>query len=670
MASSLVKKLTTDDTSVISAYSMKELSDMTFKSYAECESIRELLLYRLDRPSPDVKYKTLRIIKYVAQNGRSDFRISFQRKATPIKQCQAFRAPPDPLRGDVPSERVREAAREALEAIFNENNAGPTSSGQVSSDRIQGFGGGAVLHPSAYPPSAPSNEFSLSTASVSDILTTVKNKVSTTVSELKGESAPARHGFSNGVFSGGANSVGSSSVSNSGSNMSYTPATKSKYGGMGSDGSFHQGAQSGSITSSTSSSVPYDSYNTSASTYNSHAVSTGSTVSSGSRFKGAVGGGWGDDTSAPTLGTSKPVTASAHSGFGLGPSSAVSPTSTISKPVASQMNTREPGPYETKLIDDLTAPTGIRSGLTPQEKSLFISKCASLDNHAVSICLERKLSPTTPLVSTIKALFLLESLLSSGSDDADDYFNDNQQSLISLEQSPNKTVQALATKCLVQLGIRDKGILNAPTSSTPTAITPAIAPASFDIFGGLNVSQSTPSTISSTPVTAAANAPSATSDLTDLFGSLNINPAATIVAASNPSFEEPSSFDFLANDSVSSSSTATISSSSGFDDLFGNLNNSSTTSNTNSSVSAFDSLLSGSSIPTSAPYNGHTASKSSQTNVFGGYDSMNTSDDVFANISSAPASQYNFDFMNSTATTSSSSASKSSDDPFAFINDM
>jgi hypothetical protein len=62
----------------------------------------------------------------------------------------AFRAPLDPLRGDEPARRVRDAAKEALEAIFDNNVATGTGAGA----RIQGMSSSAF--PSALPSSGAS----------------------------------------------------------------------------------------------------------------------------------------------------------------------------------------------------------------------------------------------------------------------------------------------------------------------------------------------------------------------------------------------------------------------------------------------------------------------------------------------------------------------------------
>ncbi len=669
MSSALIKKLTTDDTSVLSAYAMKELSDYTLRSQAECDSIREQLLSRLEKPSPDVKLKVLRTIKYVAQNGRPDFRITLQRNLGSIKQCQNFRAPTDPLRGDTPSDRVREAAKEALDAIFNQGQT--VSSSNISSGRIKGFGGG--VEESSQP------EFVISNASATELYQVVKQKVATTVQDIKASSLA--NSFSTGVFSN--SSVQSNPYThqevNNYSSSSTQSVTPNKYGGIGSDGSFTpaMGSTAGTVQQSTSN-EPYSTYNSNTSTYNSSANISNSNTS---RTRGAVGGGWGDDdddTPTPTL---KPfsVTGSSQKNFGLGPTSAASPQATIQSVKSTEPQSREPGPYEIKLIDDLTAPTGIRTGLTLAEKNGFLSKCASLDNLTISICLDRKLGSSQNQNTIIKTLYLIEALLQNNSDDADDYFNDHPQNLYKTEQHAAKSVQALTLKCLVLLGLRTKDSVANIIQTTPTTSVAPIAPATYDIFGNA-IPTSSPSSTSTVTTPISKPTPSNPNDISSLFGNLNISSAPK---STKPMKEEPSSFDFLTD---TSATTSTKSTSSAFDDLFNNVNTNSATVGTTSSTSAFDNLLnedtsshvSNNNDPLATLMMGssnnnimNNTSSSFNNDIFGNttsHSSYNSNNDVFANLGgdSKGATNVN-DIFNAKPSTTTQSTSV---DPFAFIDEM
>jgi len=133
MASSLVSKVTTDDTTPIPVYALKELADYTNKSQRDSDAVRSAIVNRLNRTSPDIKFKALRTIKYICQNGRVDFKLSFQRDNAYIKSLVTFQCPPDDLRGDKPAENVRAEAAECLQAIFADNQSAPQSSFKVES---------------------------------------------------------------------------------------------------------------------------------------------------------------------------------------------------------------------------------------------------------------------------------------------------------------------------------------------------------------------------------------------------------------------------------------------------------------------------------------------------------------------------------------------------------
>merc|ERR1719272_1247657 len=103
----------------------------------DCTKIEGYFIQRLSKNSPDVKLKALKAITFIAQNGRDDFRIFFQRENARIKACTSFTGRPDPLRGDIPYEKVRQAASECMNAVFNSTGRSGNSS---TVGRIQGMG--------------------------------------------------------------------------------------------------------------------------------------------------------------------------------------------------------------------------------------------------------------------------------------------------------------------------------------------------------------------------------------------------------------------------------------------------------------------------------------------------------------------------------------------------
>lgn len=77
-----------------------------------------------------------------------------------------FRGPPDPLRGDEYYRRVREAAKEALEAMYDSQVAMSTSA-VAAANRIQGIGGGEQIQTQAKP--STSGIFSSVTSTIQNL---------------------------------------------------------------------------------------------------------------------------------------------------------------------------------------------------------------------------------------------------------------------------------------------------------------------------------------------------------------------------------------------------------------------------------------------------------------------------------------------------------------------
>ena len=91
------------------------------ESVAKSKQIADQLITRLKRNEANVKLKTLKTIKYLIINGRSEFQKEMGTQANAIKSCLQFQGPPDPLKGDEPYTMVHNAARECLDCLFDEN---------------------------------------------------------------------------------------------------------------------------------------------------------------------------------------------------------------------------------------------------------------------------------------------------------------------------------------------------------------------------------------------------------------------------------------------------------------------------------------------------------------------------------------------------------------------
>ena len=73
----------------------------------------------------------------VCRTGRPEFKRDMGRNTDAIKECLQFKGEPDPLRGDEIYRRVREMAKETLEAIFD--SQAPVTTSAVA-PRISGQG--------------------------------------------------------------------------------------------------------------------------------------------------------------------------------------------------------------------------------------------------------------------------------------------------------------------------------------------------------------------------------------------------------------------------------------------------------------------------------------------------------------------------------------------------
>ncbi|GIL49429.1 hypothetical protein Vafri_5766 [Volvox africanus] len=140
-------------------YLMDELAEMARGSAESSEKIADRIAKRLQNKSPVVKFKALRLIRHLVNKGCAQFQRTMQRHASLIREHMQFKGEPDPFKGDTPNQRVRDAAKEASEALFNTVMAQPVTS---LGSRIQGFGSSA-----APPPSSGNSNNSMSGSGVS-----------------------------------------------------------------------------------------------------------------------------------------------------------------------------------------------------------------------------------------------------------------------------------------------------------------------------------------------------------------------------------------------------------------------------------------------------------------------------------------------------------------------
>ena len=132
---SLVNRATTDDRNPPSGYLLKELAGLLscarpLSNYeitnptartmqiSECQTIEDLIVNKLAKNKPYIKYKALRVVQFLCETGSPKWRRAWQRNTDKLRDAQQFRGPPDPIYGDAPYQQVRKAAKDAMHAVF------------------------------------------------------------------------------------------------------------------------------------------------------------------------------------------------------------------------------------------------------------------------------------------------------------------------------------------------------------------------------------------------------------------------------------------------------------------------------------------------------------------------------------------------------------------------
>ncbi|UPQ97330.1 hypothetical protein HOP50_01g06210 [Chloropicon primus] len=124
-------------------YGLQELAKLVSSDSSSVDSVASYLCTtRLAHKSPVVKQKVLKAIKYVASKPEcSSFRSAVQQNAGALREHANFSCAADPLKGNRPAELVRQAAKEAIHAIYSTDSSWDGSGGSRT-QAMQGFGTG------------------------------------------------------------------------------------------------------------------------------------------------------------------------------------------------------------------------------------------------------------------------------------------------------------------------------------------------------------------------------------------------------------------------------------------------------------------------------------------------------------------------------------------------
>lgn len=146
----LLARATDNSDAPTPGYMYNDIAKNTAASPGVCNEVGRYLTGRLaSKNSHNVKYKCLKVIAKTAASPylRGQFKRTLAQDPnamTAIKDALQFRGPPDPVRGDEPYERVRTAAKEALDAIYSDTPVEQSSGGSF---------GASVASTSSYGPS-------------------------------------------------------------------------------------------------------------------------------------------------------------------------------------------------------------------------------------------------------------------------------------------------------------------------------------------------------------------------------------------------------------------------------------------------------------------------------------------------------------------------------------
>lgn len=181
MDRSLLARATEGTDAPTPGYIYVDLAKAAGANPSAAQEMAQYLTRRLvSKQNPNIKYKCCKVIaKLCEQVPRNQFRRCVSQDphaVAAIKEATAFRGPLDPVQGDAKNERVRQAAKEALDAVYSEaittdatggitpsyepsphyaSSASSTSAGQPR--RMEGMGNPRYPDPRQYAAQQPQN---------------------------------------------------------------------------------------------------------------------------------------------------------------------------------------------------------------------------------------------------------------------------------------------------------------------------------------------------------------------------------------------------------------------------------------------------------------------------------------------------------------------------------
>jgi len=486
----MLARATSSDDSPTPGYMYGEIAKMTHASFDACKGIEEYLIKRVASKNANVKRKALMVIKQVSRQGRPEFRRDMCRMLGPIKECLSFSGPPDPLRGDEAYYRVREAAKEALEAVTSSDPIAAPSTAYGGGGHQESFSSGGVARFEGYGTPAPQEEtFTEKASAFADAL---KSKALSAVASVAGPGTNAYVGgdvttpqgdLPNAQRMAGMGNPDFAQQNGQQGNWSDSVASMSRRAGtavrnlgfrneMKEDLSAQYGsnrgpnAWPGTATETGSYDVPRELRQAPQQQQESYgqraAVQPPAPAEpAAARQRGAVGGSWG---AAPTM-QAPPQTQQQQQGmrptYGASYHQQPAPQQGYREPSKRAGEANRDGEYERQLVVDLCAAGGTRAAPPAEKLAAFVEAAKTLEVDVVGPNVLELLDDDKPWQVKCKALALVEALAKEPECEAHKaYFAEVAQDLAYLADRPPVAVQKNARAALKALGLQVEAVAN------------------------------------------------------------------------------------------------------------------------------------------------------------------------------------------------------------------
>eukprot|EP00474_Spongospora_subterranea_P009443 CRZ09901.1 hypothetical protein [Spongospora subterranea] len=431
----LILQATRDNDTPPSGYQLNQICKASFLSVNDCESLQESILRRLDSKSANVKWKSLRVISYLCEHGNVAIRKGLQRRISTLKECANFTGPLHPLHGDAPNERVRVAAKDAIQALFStaEPNPPPPS---TYTDHISG-GGHSLPPPNYLKPQGVVGSALRSVISTASSFASLPSQAASSLSSYSGLQGPhgvpaassytgpngpndnlSPTGFSNPNYRRTApqpstimdkvKQVFDPSWKNTSSNFSYPDVRRPSGNGAVNRADFD--------------------------------VKPARLEGVAPRQRGQVGGSWCDEKVSLKVASSSANTFVPESPYGQ---------STVAVAIAESN-----GILETRMIDELTSSGGIAIDPPPDLLANFISSFANANQDLAVTLLANKMKASNSWQTQSKALAVTQALLDQGHSVVAEFFQVNPEIIAELTSNNIRSVRTKAEKVYSSLNLQ------------------------------------------------------------------------------------------------------------------------------------------------------------------------------------------------------------------------